>query len=326
MKKTMIALSIAAMSLASSMTPGSMMTAKAQSTGATTTATTSTNPMAAMGVNPAPSQLLTLGADGVIYRLRPDIGALVPAFRPNYGAAQTTIGMDFRPSDKKLYTITDTGNIYTVDVNTGAATFVSSTLAGVTPFGGGFQSFMDFNPVVDAVRLIGSNTQNYAFVNSAGGNLNATAVQTSLAYAQGDVNAGKVPSISAGAYTNKVAGAKSTILYTLDYNTDSLVTIAGPLSATGSSNTGGGQLQTIGQLQVAGGSKVNVDPLGDLVVYTDPSGKNFLFGINNTILFFIDLAQVNANLPLGQTQPITVKGIALRVAGGQTKMIDLAIQ
>jgi hypothetical protein len=326
MKKTMIALSIAAMSLASSMAPGSMMTAKAQTTGATTTTTTTTDPMTAMGVSPAPSLLLTLGADGVIYKYRLDLFALAPAFRPNYGAAQTTIGMDFRPSDRKLYTITDAGNIYTVDVNTGAATFVSSTLAGVTPFGGGFQSFLDFNPVVDAIRLIGSNTQNYAFVNSAGGNLNATAVQTSLAYAAGDVNAGKFPSISAGAYTNKIAGAKSTILYTLDYNTDSLVTIAGPLSATGSSNTGGGQLQTIGPLMVASGAKVNVDPLADLVVYTNPSGKNFLFGINNTILFFIDLAQVNANLALGQTQNITVRGINLRVTSGQTKMIDLAIQ
>lgn len=49
---------------------------------------------------------------------------------------------------------------------------------------------MDFNPVLSAIRLIGSNCQNYAVVN-ASGNLNAAAIQTSLSYAAGDVSAGK---------------------------------------------------------------------------------------------------------------------------------------
>ena len=277
-----------------------------------------------LGLPTRPRTLLTLGIDGNIYRLSPTNSALIKLPRPNYGSRQSTIGMDFRPADGKLYTITDTGNVVIVDVNTGATTRVGSTVT----FAGGFQCLMDFNPVVDAVRLIGSNTQNYAVVNS-GGNLNTVALQTSLAYAQGDVNFGKFPSIAAGGYTNKRAGAQSTLLYMLDYSTDSLVTIAGPLTANGSSNTGGGQLQTIGELTFSGGGKVKVDPLADLNVYTDTNGKNYLLGINNMTLLSIDLSQLNPNLQLGQVQKVTVRSTPLGGSFGVgvfIKMIDLAIQ
>src|SRR5262245_1259236 len=83
------------------------------------------------------------------------------------------IGIDFRVSDGLLYAVTDTGSLYTIGLTSsglGAATLVSN----LTPrFAGGFQSLMDFNPVLDAIRMIGSNDQNFAIVNS-GGNLNAT--------------------------------------------------------------------------------------------------------------------------------------------------------
>ena len=58
---------------------------------------------------------------------------------------------------------------------------------------------MDFNPVVNALRLIGSDRLNYAAVNS-GGNLNVTAVQTALSYGPNDVNSGVAPHVSAGTY------------------------------------------------------------------------------------------------------------------------------
>jgi hypothetical protein len=72
---------------------------------------------------------------------------------------------------------------------------------------------MDFNPVVNALRFIGSNDQNIAVVNANGGNLNQTVQQTRLQYAAGDASAGVDPNITAGAYTNNFAGAIQTTFF-----------------------------------------------------------------------------------------------------------------
>ncbi len=165
----------------------------------------------------------------------------------------------------------------------------------------------DFNPVVNAIRVMGSNDQNLAVVNGAdGSNLSTVAVQTKFAYAQGDVNVGKDPELSGGAYTNNVAGATTTLFYTVDHDLDTLVTIADK-TATGSSNTGGGQLQTIGSFVDEQGNKLNMSPTTDWDIYTDRSGINYLVGQTTRLLFSIDLSQINPNLPLGKTQKIIVK-------------------
>ena len=143
------------------------------------------------------------------------------------GVEGNLIGIDFRPNQQAnavrtntigLHGLSDTGKIYTIAIGPGGgqgtATLVSSPFP--TPFDGGFQSLMDFNPVVDAIRLIGSNDQNFAVVNANGGNLNASAVQTAVAYAAGDTQAGRDPNLTAGAYTNNVAGAANTIFYAFD--------------------------------------------------------------------------------------------------------------
>src|SRR5262249_50965557 len=108
------------------------------------------------------------------------------------------IGLDFRPADgnsNSVYGLTDTGRLYKIDLSStglGATTLVSV----MSPrFAGGVQSLMDFNPAANALRVIGSNGQNFAVVSANGGDLNTTAVQTSLTYAQNDVNAGVKPSI-----------------------------------------------------------------------------------------------------------------------------------
>jgi hypothetical protein len=220
------------------------------------------------------------------------------------------IGIDFRPADNtptKLYGLTDLGTLYNIDVSTqrfGQITKVST----MTPrFTGGFENIFDFNPVVNAIRVAGSNDQNLAVVNGAdGSNLSTTVAQTRFAYAQGDVNFGKDPELSGGAYTNNVAGATSTLFYAVDHDLDVLVTIADK-TATGSSNTGGGQLKTIGSFYDEQGNKLNMSPTTDWDIYTDRSGINYLVGQTTRLLFSIDLSQVNQNIALGKTQKVIVK-------------------
>jgi hypothetical protein len=261
----------------------------------------------AQGVNiPGNVPVYALTSDNAIYVLRPGAANYVRLGRVETEGGNL-IGIDFRPADGKLYGLTDLGNIYTIPVSqfsVGRAQRVSTTNPRFT---GGFEMLMDFNPVANAVRIAGSNDQNLAVVNGTNGaNLGTTVAQTNFAYTQGDVNAGKDPELSGGAYTNNRPNATTTLFYVIDHDKDTLVTIADK-TATGSSNTGGGKLQTIGSLVDQNGNKVNLSPTTDFDIYTDKSGKNFLVGQTTRLLFSIDLAQINPNLQVGKTQRVVVR-------------------
>jgi Domain of unknown function (DUF4394) len=235
------------------------------------------------------------------------------------------IGIDVRPSagNGVLYALTDTGNIYTIGLTAGAlgrATLISS-MTTAPNFPDGYQSLADFNPVVDALRVIGSSTLNYAVVNT-GGNLATTAIQTSLTYNAADVNKGKSPRVSAGSYTNNFIGSTVTIFYGVDYNTDSLVTIDPPATG-GSSATGGGVLRTIGNLVTPTGGRIKVSPTADIDFYTTRNGTNRLVGVSGRTFFTIDMAQVTPATALGTTRNVVVQGIpAAADTGG--RFIDVA--
>jgi hypothetical protein len=278
---------------------------------ATTAAAARGNSGIAAGVTlPAGVPVYALTSDNAIYVLRPGFGQYTRLGRVNTPDGGNLIGIDFRPADNtptKLYGITDLGTIYNIDVSASRFGQIQRISTMNPRFTGGFENVMDFNPVVNAIRVTGSNDQNLAVVNSADGtNLGTVATQTKFAYAQGDVNAGKDPELSGGAYTNNVAGAANTLFYVVDHDLDTLVTIADK-TATGSSNTGGGQLQTIGSFYDEQGNKLNMSPTTDWDIYTDRSGINYLVGQTTRLMFSIDLSQINKNLPLGTTQKIIVK-------------------
>ncbi len=294
-----------------------------QSVGIAQTATTSVT----SGVTLPGRNIYALTSDNAIYLLAPGATQYTRLGRVNT-AGGNLIGIDFRPADGQLYGLTDQGQIYTISLNPfGRATLVST----MNPrFTGGFGALVDFNPVVNALRVAGSNDQNLAVVNSNGGNLNTVAAQTKFAYDPKDVNAGKDPELVGGAYNNNRAGAASTLFYVVDHDLDTLVTISSK-SATGSSNTGGGQLQTIGQFVDANGNPLNMSPTTDFDIYTDANGRNFLVGQTTRLLFSIDLSQINPNLPLGTTQKVVVRrGPAAPLPGANAPLtggvFDIAIQ
>jgi hypothetical protein len=243
----------------------------------------------------------------------------------------TLIGLDFRPADgsaTSVYGLTNTGKIYLINLafnQLGATTLVSA----LTPrFAGGFQSLMDFNPVVNALRIIGSNDQNFAVVNANSGNLNQTSVQTALAYAKGDVNAGVDPNITAGAYTNNFVGAANTLFYIIDYDLGTFATIS-TRNATGSSNTGGGQLQTIGSIVDITGNPINIAPTAGFDIYTDANRVNSLIGVSGQMMFTIDLTQINQSLSLGTTQNVVARSVTMAPPSGDIPptgvFIDIAV-
>lgn len=248
--------------------------------------------------------IYALTTDQALYILRPGASQYQRLGRINTPAGDNIIEIDFRPSNNKLYAYSDFGRLYTVDLsstNFGATTLVTTTNPRLTTGFGG--AVLDFNPVIDAIRLIGQNDQNIA-VTSSGGDLNTTVVQTKLAYVQGDPNFGQDPEITAGAYSNNVAGATTTLFYMIDHDKDTLVTIQDK-NATGSSNTGGGRLQTVGPLVDSTGNRLNMSPLTTMDIVTI-GGVNTIVGQTTRLLFTINLSQVNPNLPVGTLQKVVV--------------------
>jgi hypothetical protein len=284
---------------------------------AQTASTNSVRPRGvAAGLDIPNTNVYALTSDNAIYVLRPGASNYARLGRVETQGGNL-IGIDFRPADGKLYGLTDLGVLYTIEVAASRFGQVQRVSTMNPRFTGGFGMLADFNPVANALRVVGSNDQNLAVVNGAdGSSLSTTVAQTKFAYAAGDVNAGKDPELTGGAYTNNFVGATSTLFYTIDADQDTLVTIADK-TATGSSNTGGGQLQTIGQFVDEAGNRLNMSPTSDLDIYTDRAGKNYLVGQTTRLLFSIDLSQINPNLQLGRTQRVVVKrGSAAALPGG----------
>ena len=187
------------------------------------------------------------------------------------------MGLDFRPNDLnpadgrnmagKLYGLTKTA-VYVINPMTGVATRMRTLTA---PLAGAFFG-TGFNPTVDRLRSHANDGQNNA-VNVDDG---VTAVNTPLAYAAGDVNAGKAADIVGTAYTNSVNPAPATtILYAIDAAQDALVRLAVPAD---------GQLATVGALRFPTNGYVGFDIDGQsgaaFASLTRDGVPSFLFSVN----------------------------------------------
>lgn len=130
-------------------------------------------------------------------------------------AGDRLVGIDLRPKDGRLYGISVSNKLYTINETSGAATQVAMLATPVVQAGLGYG--LDFNPVADfgtgaSLRLVSSAGGNFA-VNASTG-----AVTTATSIAAGH---------SAVAYTNSMvlpmAAPPSTALYYINSSTDMLM-------------------------------------------------------------------------------------------------------
>lgn len=118
-------------------------------------------------------------------------------------------GIDVRPADGMLYALDEEGNVATVDVMTGK-TMKKSKLETMVKKGATVT--VDFNPVADRLRIIGSDGMNLR-ANVDDGKVTTDGM---LKFKEGDMAAGKNAMVIAGAYSNSVKGTKETALYDID--------------------------------------------------------------------------------------------------------------
>lgn len=198
------------------------------------------------------------------------------------------LGIDTRPADGLIYGITTANSIYTIDADSGAATYVSTLN---TPFEGGTISGFDFNPVADRLRLVGDNDQNFRINVDTG----EVTVDGTLAFAEGDPNNGVNPNLSAAAYTNSFDGTDSTQLYNLDPLLNDLLLQNPPNDGT---------LVTVGDLGI------DLDTLGGFDIVSSPNGENTAFAVADGTLYTVDLSLGQA-FSLGEigTDALNLQGL-----------------
>jgi len=179
-------------------------------------------------------------------------------------AGDVLLAIDFRPATGQLYAISSTGRLYVINPTTGVATQVGLNPAFV-PSGTDFG--MDFNPVVDLIRVVSDADQNVRLNPNTG----------TLFAADTALNPGN-PTVVALGYTNNVAGAASTTLYGIDSGIDALVTIGTP-------NANGGTVTTVGLLgfDVTSVAGLDISPSGTAyaVFHTAVSGSGSFFDTIN---------------------------------------------
>jgi hypothetical protein len=155
--------------------------------------------------------LVGLTGDNKLVRIDSETRRAMPAVRIT-GANGMVVGIDQRPQDGRLYGITSTGQIVTLDPANGRATAVSQLNVPFQPAG---HAIFDFNPVANRVRVMGMDGQNLR-VNVETGE---AATDGTIKNAPGTTGA---PRVTAGAYTNSMTGATATMLLTIDTSTNSL--------------------------------------------------------------------------------------------------------
>ena len=211
------------------------------------------------------------------------------------GAVTTLDGLDFRQADGNLYGYqAASSGIYRVDLGSGATTLVSTSNAPVTTTLMG----IDFNPVVDRLRVVSVNDENRR-INVANG---VALSDGALNYAVGDVNAGVSPNVRDAAYTNSDRNpATGTTLFYIDHVLNTLVSTTSPNAGT---------LNTVGALGV------DTDEFLGFDIFTDLNGLNTAYaslrvsGVDG--LYTINLATGAASL-IGAIGANRLDGLAVQV-------------
>jgi Domain of unknown function (DUF4394) len=227
---------------------------------------------------------------------------------------------DFRTANNQLYVVTDRGNFYTVNLANARATQVAT----LSP-NNNTSRMLDINPTADAFRWIGTNGLNYAIAKGANGVFNTVVVQTPVAYIQGDPNAGVNSNIVGGSYDNNQNGLATTTFYFVDSATNQFGTI-NDRTAAGSSNTGGGRLQTVGALFDEMG-RVKITPDSGLDIATFPRLGNLNVGwlVTDGKLTTVITVQIPNTIPVGSTVNLGGSSQPLVGSDGQTRFSDVMI-
>ena len=204
------------------------------------------------------------------------------------GISGKLVGIDVRPADGMLYGLVDDGTVVTIAAD-GKATMKSRL---DTMLAKGVTATVDFNPVADRLRVMGSDGMSLR-ANVDDGKVTKDGDHK---YAEADMHKGEKPNVIAGAYTNSVKGTKETALFNIDGTIGALVKQAPPND---------GILGAVGKLGIKPAT-VAFD------IWSDGAGKNEAWLMADGTLYSVDLATGKATE-------------AAKIAGVTGTVTDIAI-
>ena len=173
---------------------------------------------------------------------------------PIYGLTpgDQLVGIDFRPANGQLYGLSTPGGgpgsaqLYIIDTETAIAMKVGAPNAVL----GGSSFGFDFNPVPDRIRVVSNAGQNLR-LNPNDGTIAGMDSPPLVAYATGDPNADRTPSVVGVAYTNPDTDPQTnTVLYDIDSRRDADSAAGGGDVLAIQVPPNGGQLNTVGRLGI----------------------------------------------------------------------------
>lgn len=144
----------------------------------------------------SPDRVIAVTANGEIIEFVAGRPERILARRPLIGIqnGERIVGMNFRPSNGRLYAVGNSGQLYLVNLSPGIVEGVGR---------GGFRTLasgdlgVDFNPAVDRIRMVNGRGGNLRIHPDTGAVIDTeersegVQVDGELVYAQGDVNAGR---------------------------------------------------------------------------------------------------------------------------------------
>ncbi|HKU44847.1 MAG TPA: DUF4394 domain-containing protein, partial [Polyangiales bacterium] len=203
------------------------------------------------------------------------------------------LGIDVRPADGKLYAFGVSGKLYTLDRESGVLAAVGGKGATLAASAYG----VDWNPVADALRVVGSD----------GANLRLPGAMLDLPMLDSALNPG-TPAVVAAAYNRNYAGSTATTLYVIDADRDFLYLQGGSWGAP-SPNTGA--LTPIGALGVDAQGEVAFDIVGG----HDGLALAAIRTADKSELYSVDLAR-------GWATPLNMTDNAI---GGTAPIVGIAV-
>jgi hypothetical protein len=208
------------------------------------------------------------------------------------GTGARVLGIDVRPADGKLYGLDAAGAIYRIDDKTGFSEKIAELSV---PLENRDRAIVDFNPQANRMRVIGPGGQSLR-VNVDNGQ---AVVDGRIAYAKGDANDAKTPSVTAAAYINSVAGAPQTQLFDFD-SANGVYVVQDPPND--------GTLATIGETGLPAGT-----PIDAADIHTDKAMSVYSgFAVAAGRLYQFSIA----NGKLREIGPI---------AAGSRRIVDIAV-
>lgn len=223
------------------------------------------------------------------------------------------VGIDYRPKDEKLYALGLLGNLYTLNPNTGIATFLrkltadpTDTVDGNAPFskilGNANLISVNFNPVADRLRVITNTGQNLR-IN----------VDTGVTITDGVINPIESnPVIVGAAYTNAFAGTATTKLYSIDQTSGRIYLQSANAGTLGNSAALSNTITTEG-----GG--FDIDPINNIGYAALKVSDGYkLYQLNLANIGTINNAVFNTNDLENSYTASGIRGIALKRAKDAT--------